>query len=93
MSIVTGASVVNNISSRLEKVSKTAINTVLREILTEIKAQLVAGNSVSFHDFGIFKPKTLAAREGQSFGKAYSKPERKSVSFKLATSFRDDLNN
>lgn len=92
MSIVTGASIVDNISSRLENVSKTTINTVLRKVLTEIKAQLVAGNSVSFYDFGMFRPKTLAAREGESFGKAYSKPERKSVYFKLASAFRDSLN-
>lgn len=92
MSIVTGASIVNNISKGHVEITKQNINTILREILTEVKSQLAQGNSVSFHDFGIFAPKTLAAREGTSFGKAYSTPERKSVSFKLSASFKEILN-
>ncbi len=92
MPIVTGASIVNNVSDKISGTTKKQINEILRAILTEVKEQVVQGNSVSFHDFGIFNPKTLAAREGQSFGKAYSTPERKSVSFRPSSSFKEALN-
>lgn len=91
MAIVTGASIVNILADKTGK-SKKEINETLRAVLAEIKEQLVSGNSVSFHDFGIFNPKLLAAREGHSFGKAYSTPERKSVAFKLSSSFKAALN-
>ena len=91
MAIVTGASVVNILADKTGK-SKKEINETLRAVLAEIKEQLVSGNSVSFHDFGIFNPKTLAAREGHSFGKTYSTPERKTVGFKPSSSLKEALN-
>ena len=91
MAIVTGASVVNILADKTGK-SKKEINETLRAVLAEIKEQLISGNSVSFHDFGIFNPKTLAAREGHSFGKAYSTPERKTVGFKPSASLKEALN-
>lgn len=91
MAIVTGASVVNILADKTGK-SKKEINETLRAVLAEIKEQLVSGNSVSFHDFGIFNLKTLAAREGHSFGKAYSTPERKTVGFKPSSSLKEALN-
>lgn len=74
--------------------SKKAATEALEVVISTIRAAVVAGNSVSISDFGVFSVAERAARTGRNpqTGKALDIPASLTPKFKAFTSFKSDVN-
>ncbi|MTH95525.1 HU family DNA-binding protein [Roseibium sp. RKSG952] len=63
-------------------------------VFASIKAAISSGEEVPVKDFGTFKPKETAAREGRNpaTGEKIQIAASKGVGFKIAKGFKDALN-
>ena len=73
---------------------RTAVKAVVQQLLDEITTELGQNNRLEFRDFGVFEPRTRAARTAQN-PKTLEKvqvPEKRSVKFKMGRMMRERLN-
>lgn len=74
--------------------TKSAIKDGIDAVFGEIAEQLAAGNEVSIHGFGTFKPRHNAARKGRNprTGEEVDIAASTSAAFKQAKALKDALN-
>ncbi len=73
---------------------RVAVKAVVQQFLDEIVSELAQGNRLEFRDFGVFEPRTRAARTAQN-PKTLEKvrvPANRSVKFKMGRLMRERLN-
>lgn len=80
---MTKKEIVLNISDKLD-IEQIKVKKIVQMILDSIVESLIAGNTVEFRNFGIFKIKTRKARLGRNpkTGESVEIPEKKVVTFK-----------
>ena len=80
--------------SKKTGLSKKDSEIAIRETFDIIKTQLMSGNNVSIHGFGVFKISNRKAREGivPSTGEKIHIPETKVVSFKASSDLKSKVN-
>jgi len=69
------------------------VKAVVQHLLDEITSELGQGNRLEFRDFGVFEPRTRAARTAQN-PKTLEKvevPARRTVKFKMGRAMRERL--
>lgn len=76
------------------EVSKKVAGKLFDDTFEAIKGELLKGEAVQVSGFGVFKPKTTKARDGlnPATKEKVHIPSKKSVSFKVAKAFKDELN-
>ena len=70
------------------------VKTVVQHLLDEITSELAQDNRLEFRDFGVFEPRTRAARTAQN-PKTLEKvhvPAKRTVKFKMGRLMRKRLN-
>ena len=84
---------VDRIAGRTQS-KRVTVRTVVQHLLDEIVAELARNNRLEFRDFGVFEPRTLAARTAQN-PKTLEKvhvPAKRKVRFKMGRMMRKRLN-
>ena len=93
MSTISKKDLVDRIAKKTESKS-VAVKAVVQLLLDEITDELAKGNRLEFRDFGVFEPRSRAARIAQN-PKTLVKvqvPARRSVKFKMGAAMRQKLN-
>jgi len=73
---------------------RVTVKTTIRHFLDEIVAELATNNRLEFRDFGVFEPRTRAARTGQN-PKTLERvqvPAKRAVKFKMGRIVKQKLN-
>lgn len=71
--------------------TKKAATEVVDMVFDTIKQAVINGDTVSIHQFGIFKPATRAASSGTTNGVEWSVDARTVPVFKASSTFRDSV--
>lgn len=84
---------VERVSARQNGVSKMQVQEVVQTFLEEIVSALSKGERIELRDFGVFTPKTRAARKARNpkTGAEVSVPETRTASFKPGKEFKNRL--
>ena len=93
MSTISKKDLVDRIAERTQ-CKRITVKAVVQHLLDEITSELGQGNRLEFRDFGVFEPRTRAARTAQN-PKTLEKvqvPARRSVKFKMGRLMRERLN-
>jgi nucleoid DNA-binding protein len=80
--------------ARKTQSKRVTVRAVVQQLLDEIITELARNNRLEFRDFGVFKPRTLAARTAQN-PKTLEKvhvPARRMVKFKMGRLMQHRLN-
>ncbi len=94
MPTVSKKELVDRIAKRTDTKQGT-VKTVVQHFLEEITVELALNNRLEFRGFGVFEPRTLAARTAQN-PKTLEKihvPARRQVKFKMGRKMNKRLNN
>jgi len=94
MATISKKELVDRVANRIDGPNKTAVHDIVQKFLDEIVAAVVAGDRLEFRDFGVFTPKTRAARTARNpkTGEAVAVPPQTIVTFKLGKEFKLKLN-
>ena len=93
MPTVSKKDLVDRISDKTD-VKRGTVKTVIQHLLDEITSELAQDNRLEFRDFGVFEPRTRAARTAQN-PKTLDKvhvPAKRTVKFKMGRKMRERLN-
>ena len=93
MPTITKKELIDRIAEKTQS-KRVAVREVVQQFLDEITAELEKGNRLEFRDFGVFEPRSRAARTAQN-PKTLAKvpvPAKRSVKFKVGTAMRKRLN-
>jgi len=92
MSTISKKDLVDRIAEETQS-KRITVNAVVQHLLDEITTELVCNNRLEFRDFGVFEPRTRAARTAQN-PKTLEKvqvPAKRSVKFKMGRMMRERL--
>ncbi|MFC1763506.1 HU family DNA-binding protein [Planctomycetota bacterium] len=74
--------------------SQTLVRTVVQQFLDEITGELANNNRLEFRDFGVFEPRSRAARTAQNPKtlEQVQVPAKRTVKFKMGRIMRERMN-
>ena len=76
------------------KSKRVVVKAVVQQLLDEITSELARNNRLEFRDFGVFEPRSRAARTAQN-PKTLEKvqvPAKRTVKFKMGTGMKKSMN-
>jgi len=92
MSTVTKKELIDRIAERTQA-KRVSVKRIVQAFLDEITSELCSGNRLEFRDFGVFEPRTRAARIAQN-PKTLERvevPVKRTVKFKIGRRMRENL--